>query len=202
VSLFLTGLQGWIGSIVVSTNLLPGIITIHMILALVIMALLIWAVFRAYLPTWQARDGEVLGTWKYIGILAALMVTVQIVLGTQVREQVDLIAKQVPDRTSWIASLGQAYLTHRLFYYVLTAVLGYWLFMIKGLWAQHLLLKRWSFALVGILASEILLGITMHYFAIPVFAQPLHLTFATLLFVAVVVVDVYLWVLAGKGKTR
>jgi heme a synthase len=38
----LVGFQGWIGSIVVSTNLTPWTITVHMFLALVIVALLVY----------------------------------------------------------------------------------------------------------------------------------------------------------------
>ena len=38
----LTGFQGWVGSLVVSTNLLPGFITFHMFLALLMVVLLIW----------------------------------------------------------------------------------------------------------------------------------------------------------------
>ena len=43
----LTGVQGWLGSLVVSTNLLPVMVTIHMGLALLIVALLLSAAHRA-----------------------------------------------------------------------------------------------------------------------------------------------------------
>ncbi len=44
----LVGFQGWLGSLVVSTNLLPGMITVHMILAIVIVCLLIYVVARSF----------------------------------------------------------------------------------------------------------------------------------------------------------
>ena len=46
-SFLLTGVQGYLGSLVVSTNLLPVMVTVHMALALVIVALLLYAVDRA-----------------------------------------------------------------------------------------------------------------------------------------------------------
>ena len=52
-SFLLTGVQGYLGSLVVSTNLLPVMVTVHMALALVIVALLLYAVERA-----QARGEE------------------------------------------------------------------------------------------------------------------------------------------------
>ncbi len=44
-AVLLVGFQGWTGSIVVSTNLLPGIITFHMILAIALIAMLIYVRF-------------------------------------------------------------------------------------------------------------------------------------------------------------
>ena len=46
-SFILVGVQGWLGSLVVSTNLLPVMVTIHMGLALVIVAMLLYAVDRS-----------------------------------------------------------------------------------------------------------------------------------------------------------
>jgi cytochrome c oxidase assembly protein subunit 15 len=42
-SFFLVGFQGWLGSSVVASNLKPVVITLHMLLALVIVALSPWA---------------------------------------------------------------------------------------------------------------------------------------------------------------
>ena len=46
-SVFLVLVQAWVGSIVVSTNLLPGIITFHVVLALLIICIVIGNIFLA-----------------------------------------------------------------------------------------------------------------------------------------------------------
>src|SRR5690606_19580204 len=56
LNLFLVGFQGWMGSIVVSTNLTPWVITVHMLLALVILAISIYTYFQARV----ARDRSIL----------------------------------------------------------------------------------------------------------------------------------------------
>ena len=47
LAVVLVGFQGWIGSIVVSTNLLQWMITLHMLLALLIVCLLIYVYYRS-----------------------------------------------------------------------------------------------------------------------------------------------------------
>src|SRR5690606_29362409 len=44
-NVFLVGFQGWLGSIVVSTNLVAWIVTVHMLLALAIVAIAIYTYY-------------------------------------------------------------------------------------------------------------------------------------------------------------
>ena len=89
---FLTIFQGWLGSIVVSTNLLPWMVTVHMMPALAIVAMLIYIVCKS------TNEDEALVVRKenrmLNGIIATCIVLLltQIILGTQVREAIDSIA--------------------------------------------------------------------------------------------------------------
>ena len=87
ITFILVGLQGWIGSFVVSTNLTPWTITVHMFLALAIVALLIYLVHQS---SFEREINSSLGFWWLTACMAVLLV--QILMGTQVREAIDQVA--------------------------------------------------------------------------------------------------------------
>jgi cytochrome c oxidase assembly protein subunit 15 len=194
-SWLLTGVQGWLGSLVVSTNLLPIMVTIHMGLALLIVALLLYAAHRARWERADASQEHMLveandideETASTIGLRwllwgAILLTFTQIVLGTQVREQVDMVASAAgyANRSLWIDHLGNVFETHRTVSAIVVLVnvfVGYqvWQLVVPGL-------RRLVVATGVILGLEMAAGITLAYFALPAFVQPIHLTLATLLF--------------------
>ncbi len=182
-SFLLTGVQGWLGSLVVSTNLLPIMVTVHMGLALVIVALLLYAVSRSQRAAEQVEDTvrPVPGLTLVLGV-AVVLTFGQIVLGTQVREQIDLIAaaSNYLNRGDWVAQLGKTFKVHRSFSALLLALnlyLAYRLYALPSRRLHHL-----ATAIVVLIGSEILAGITLAYLEFPAFAQPVHLTLATVLF--------------------
>ncbi|WP_400193873.1 heme A synthase [Hymenobacter sp. B81] len=191
VSFITVGIQGWLGSLVVSTNLLPELVTIHMGLALVLVGLLIWALVRAdryaavgeepgapaQTPAPAVRGG--LG-----GLLVGLVLLTfgQIILGTQVREEIDLVAFGLNylQREQWVEQLGGAFLVHRSFSALLLLGNAYacWQLYQTG----HHDLRRLAVATMLVIGLEILAGIVLAYWAMPAAVQPLHLTLGTLLF--------------------
>lgn len=197
-SWLLTGFQGWLGSLVVSTNLLPIMVTIHMGLALLIVALLLYAAHRA---RWQSEDVlwtpraalQTLGRTTYeklaatIGLqrllwLAIGLTFMQIILGTQVREQIDQIASAAGymQRATWVDKLGSVFEAHRTLSAIVVlanAYVGYHLWQLTVPALQQLILATW-----GLIGLELVAGITLASWALPTFVQPIHLTLATLLF--------------------
>jgi heme a synthase len=183
------GFEGWLGSLVVSTNLMPSFITVHMIIAMLILLVLIAAVIIAYTREGRVSDlvyvkpmGKV---WLGIGVSA--LVLAQIIMGTQVRESIDVISKTMGEaqRHLWVENLPSVYTVHRFFYYIVTAAIMYWIWQLKQEKVYKVASVRlFSMTLLGVLISEIALGISMHHFGIPPILQPLHLLFGTLLFAA------------------
>ncbi|NNC82238.1 MAG: heme A synthase [Flavobacteriales bacterium] len=172
IGLVAISFQAWLGSVVVATNLLPWTITIHMVVAFLIIGLLI-GVYHL-LPGSGLQKAVRARGWLFFAILLTL---VQVVLGTQVRQEIDYIAKEWADRSLWIDMLSTDFEIHRSFSILLLLINGYFLYRNRALWNEL------PFRVMGILlVVEILLGMTLAYLHMPALAQPLHLLVATLFF--------------------
>lgn len=192
-SFLLTGVQGYLGSLVVSTNLLPVMVTIHMALALVIVGLLLYAVDRAgwqrgdlswtEQPTFDDRMASVPSKGLQWTLWAALLLTFwQIVLGTQVREQVDIVAAAANyvGRETWVGQLGSVFSVHRTVSAVVLLLNSYASYELWQLAQPRL--QRLVVATLALIGLEIAAGIVLASYALPAIAQPVHLTLATVLF--------------------
>ncbi|MBN3584250.1 COX15/CtaA family protein [Algoriphagus aestuarii] len=183
-ALVLVLFQGWIGSLVVSTNLLHWMITFHMMLAILQVLLLIYLYHRS--GNLQAGDGvemDVPSKIEWVLISALVLMLIQVVLGTQVREEIDQISDSLGNmmRGTWIEQLGIPFIIHRSFSLILLGI-----HLLYFFWAFKYVLRKssitWLTQLLMIMVIlEIASGIGMAYFAIPAFLQPLHLLFGTLI---------------------
>lgn len=179
------GFQGWIGSVVVSTNLLPWMITVHMLMALVIVCMLTYLVVRSEAD--ENRFGTTNAGSRTINvtlIILLLLTLIQIVLGTQVRESVNEVAEtnQFQNRQLWIDQLGWVFYIHRSFSLIVLAghaFLAYKLYQIRSGYRN---VSAWGMVLLAIIGLEIVSGVVMAYFSIPKFAQPIHLLLASVAF--------------------
>lgn len=183
-SLLLVIFQGWIGSVVVSTNLLPWMITVHMMLALLLVALLIYASYRSYRFQLDIRSFKQRKVILWVLSLCLFTMLVQITLGTQVREGIDKIAASMNYlmRDQWIANLGTTFYLHRslsILIIILHVYLVYLLFKNSMKSGKVLNLSK---ILILLVVLEVGSGIIMAYFAIPAFFQPVHLLLASLIF--------------------
>ena len=88
-ALVLVGFNGWLGSVVVSTNLEPWIITAHMLAALAVVAALLLALEREARHDLAALDVAATRATAWLFGAALALSLLQLVMGTQVREEVD-----------------------------------------------------------------------------------------------------------------
>ncbi len=171
--LVFTSIQGWFGSIVVATNLTPWTITFHMLFAFIIIFLLLLLIKLAQ-PTQQILANKL----RIPLLLAIALSLLQVYLGTQVRQEIDVLSHSEVIRPMWIESLSAVFEIHRSFAIVLILVNAYIIHRLR----QNDLWKRWSYIIATLLLVEIMSGIIMAYFAVPATMQPVHLLFATLFF--------------------
>ena len=171
------GFQGWLGKTVVDSNLLPYKITIHMIMALLIVLLLIILLAREKEPIKGLSNISQI-KWT---IASCLVLTLfQIGMGTQIRQFVDLQMHtfNLSNTSKWLNNPPILFYVHRSFSITVLIVHGY---------LGYLLYKNNQIPtvfkiIITVLAVEILTGIWMYYFDFPFSSQPLHLVLAALLF--------------------
>lgn len=183
--LLLIGFQGWLGSAVVASNLKPLMITLHMLLALFIVALLIYAIARSQKDFIAELDSRRLSA-RFMTVLkvAMGMTLIQVAMGTQVREAVDFIAHQhnYIDREYWRDSFPVLFYVHRSFSSLILFTNLWLAWKIYQSVDKHNLLLKLAYALTGLIVTAILAGISLDRLGMPPVAQPIHLLMANLIF--------------------
>lgn len=175
LNLVLLIIQAWFGSIVVATNLVPWTITIHLFLALVIIALqlvIILEISPSQQQTIELPKSIQILLWITFGITF-----IQMFLGTQVREAIDALVKQGYSREYWIDHLGIPFLIHRSFSWLVLGILGYLYWMNR----KNLNIRIINTS-VYLLVIELVSGVLLAYASMPGLVQTSHLLFASILF--------------------
>jgi len=183
--LLLVCFQGWLGSAVVASNLKPFIITLHMLLALFIVALLIYAIARSQREFIAELDLEALSDkFNLVLIVAMIFTLLQVVMGTQVREAVDLIANehQYIQREYWRDSFPVIFYVHRSFSAVILFTNLWLAWKVYQVMTRESLIFKITQALVVLILSAIVAGITLDRLGMPPASQPIHLLLANLIF--------------------
>ncbi|MGF1554707.1 COX15/CtaA family protein [Paucihalobacter sp.] len=175
ITVFAMGFQAWLGKTVVDSNLAPFKITIHMVMALVIVFIILYLIYASK-TSFKNQIAD--KTFQWALIAATVLTLVQIVLGTQVRQYVDEQVKEIGYiKSEWLAEPTLNFYIHRSLS-ILVLILNGWLFLRNRklqLGYQKISLVMWCIAL------EILTGIAMYYFDFPFSTQPLHLVIAAIM---------------------
>ena len=181
----MVGFQGWLGSKVVSSNLLPGMITIHMLVALAIVGTLLYAVAQARRGIMASQSvGNIdqrFGKWLYIVLGLTVL---QVAMGTQVREMTDFIRESQGEelRSSWIDAMPWFFYVHRSFSAVVLFA-NLWLarLLVMSLGWQHTL-SRLTLTMICVIGAAVFSGAALGHLGMPALVQPTHLLAASLLF--------------------
>jgi cytochrome c oxidase assembly protein subunit 15 len=118
--------------------------------------------------------------WIMVALLSATLI--QMVLGTQVREMIDVV-KNGPikvSRENWLDVESTLFLIHRSFSWLIVIGMG------ALIWVQRNLpipgwLKKTGLAIVALINLQILIGIGLERLAMPGVLQVLHLSGVSIL---------------------
>ncbi|CAM1341587.1 COX15/CtaA family protein [Tenacibaculum amylolyticum] len=188
---FLMMVEAWLGKTVVDTNLKPTIITIHMVLGLVIIALLLYLLFII-------SDNK--KTFKYHALFNKLLIVsvvfslIQIAMGTQVRQFIDEQVKLFGFENKQYSLMNPSFkfYFHRSFTIAIVLV-NFGMLYLNEIKKLGYKLVNW---IVFLIILETITGILMYYADFPVGTQAIHLLAGAVLFG----LQFYLWMQSRNSK--
>lgn len=191
LALLLTGFQGWIGARVVATNLAHWMVTIHMVIALIIVGLLIYTITKSQqFDVLQLNNDSSL---KLIMVAVLIVSAIQTISGTQVRENVDAVALVTGEqnRAHWVELLGNMFKFHRTFSAVSASLTIIVVYKFRLAFERNSIIYKSTLALVLMIAAQILSGKVLDNLGFPAQMQSVHLFVGSLicgiqLFIAIV----------------
>ncbi len=185
-SLLLVLFEGWLGALVVRSELHQGMITAHMLGAVLLVSLLLYITFLANEEHWRiSLDEGLKGKLRRIGWVLYGATLLQIGLGSQVREALGEIHRSFPElaRADWVAELGWIDHIHRSFSWVIIAASLMLVWQLRKHQAPQTL-QRVAFFILGVILLQVLMGVGLVYGGVPWGLQLLHTGFSTVLICA------------------
>ncbi|KGO92986.1 COX15/CtaA family protein [Flavobacterium subsaxonicum] len=180
LAVFLMGFQAWLGATVVYSVLNPVKITIHMVAALVIVALILYILDKAKNLTHQQTIFKTDRFFKVLLWFSLLLTLIQVVLGTEVRQFVDERIKMLGYENLALVMDEPIinFYIHRSFSMVVLAV-NIWLFIMNKQKGLGFAKTSWVLCLILV---EVASGIAMYNFDFPFASQSIHVVTASILF--------------------
>lgn len=183
INLILVVFQAWLGSIVVSSNLVPWIVTVHMLVALAILAISISTWHKAKL-LYTVKKNQTKPIVFIITSLTLILDIVQVTIGTEVREKIDEYAAIISgdNRQDWVDSAGKILLEHKnMALAVIVINILLYLLIRKNFTKQSIQQQLMNISFI-IIMFQVFVGTVLSYFGLPPIAQAAHIILASLLF--------------------
>lgn len=184
----LTGFQGWLGAKVVSSNLAPLKVSMHMLVALMIVGVLVYVInlttpdVSRPSPSAEGRTKQT--KVKFILVICLLFTIIQILTGIKVRERIDTISFSMDYeyREKWVSLIGPGLDVHRIFAILVIALNVYLLRILSQNPSGGNEIKKYMKLTVLLFLIEFSFGFILTRFSFPAFAQPMHLLLASIIF--------------------
>lgn len=182
ISFLLVGFEGWLGSKVVSSELHPVLITIHMLVSLLLLGLLILIILKSFKVNMKYDTFPRNSAISFLLIISFFLVISQIVFGTQIREGIDLAQKSMGDdlRAEWVNSVYGKVLFHGGLSLLILG-LHFKIFLKVKQMSDSVILFKWAKLLFTFVIFSILSGSILGFAGFPAIVQPFHLVFSSII---------------------
>ena len=176
LSLFLVGANGGLGAIVVSSVLNPFIVSLHMILALFLVSVLSYGTIESYKLLYPIKLSNIVLSRKISISLIALwgLIVVEILLGTGIRTNIELIAIDNPlfSKGELLNALNSYKYLHSILGFSLLFLSIYLCYLFKNDFLG--LSKQLVYFIFGMILFQIFLGELMIFFELPQLTRLFH----------------------------
>jgi heme a synthase len=175
LSLVLVLFQGWLGSKVVSTDLKPFVISLHLFVALILAFSLLSALYYASNRRKLVTGFTIGKSGERVMWMTGLLISIQFLLGTGVRSQVDVLFRKFDYefRQLYISQLDWVFYVHRTLSILVLIML---VLQIVRFSKQLPVFELYQVITPLLLAFFLVLsGVILVYFELPALVQPFHL---------------------------
>ena len=186
VAFILTLIEGWIGAVLVHTILNPVTITLHLILALIIVMLLLYAAQESYYienPYAEKNSKYPLNiNWAFIVLGASLFI--EIIIGTEVRGGLQMLRKENPllDSNFLLYMLGPFKYMHTILGIVILFLsIFLWVKLVKQSDSPSEVVKQSSSLILVLIFLQIVSGEILVFIKVKPIIQLFHLWFAAII---------------------
>jgi len=168
--------QAWLGKMVVDSNLTANTITIHMLMAIILLFIL-FSILAISNPS--RKRVKISRNISILVLISIVLLLIQIITGTEVRKFIDIKMELLnyAEKERWIENISSSFSFHRSFSWAIIFVNSLIYYH-----ARKLGLKLKIIHIVNTLIFfQISSGIIMYYFHFPFSSQPIHLLISTMI---------------------
>jgi cytochrome c oxidase assembly protein subunit 15 len=168
--------QAWLGKMVVDSNLMANTITVHMLMAIVLLFIL-YSILAISNPS--KKRVRISRNLSILVLISIVLLLIQIITGTEVRKFIDIKMELLnyTQKERWIENISSSFSFHRSFSWAIIIVNSLIYF-----YARKSGLKLKIIHIVNsLIFFQISSGIIMYYFHFPFSSQPIHLLISTMI---------------------
>jgi len=168
--------QAWLGKMVVDSNLMANTITVHMLMAIVLLFIL-FSILAISNPS--KKRVRISRNISILVLISIVLLLIQIITGTEVRKFIDIKMELLnyTEKERWFENITSTFSFHRSFSWAIIIVNSLIYF-----YARKSGLKLKIIHIVNsLIFFQISSGIIMYYFHFPFSSQPIHLLISTMI---------------------